>query len=436
MKNLFDIAVKKQKLNPKFLSVAQSPHNEVTRNMMNIMFNKLHDNDGNFIEQIQTTGFDARIFELYLFSYFYHSGFTIDRDYDRPDFMINNSQQKVAIEATTVNPTAGAVKKKSTLELNKEELIHKLENELPIKWGSPLFSKLKKEYWKLDHCKDIPFVIAIQDFQDNESLSFSFSPLVTYLYGSKDIVNISGESLEIIPEKISEHSHESKKIPSNFFNQPNTENISAVLFCNSGTVARFTRIGYQEGLYTKKPIIIRSGTAYNHEPNAVEPVSFSYDLDERINEPWGEGLLVCHNPHAKHPLAKGYFPDAAEIYVYEERVVADIPCFYPYSSQTINIKYNNEDIEIGNEIIPIVKNVVDSIFPERLIMPQFEEKEWFKTKNNKYIGIVIFDKVDNNWSYIICENQKNKYKVKEIEIDYINLKEVKKAIFSKLNSFL
>ncbi|MDE5446246.1 MULTISPECIES: hypothetical protein [Bradyrhizobium] len=34
--------------------------------MMQAVFADFHDADGNFVEQFQTIGFDARIFELYL----------------------------------------------------------------------------------------------------------------------------------------------------------------------------------------------------------------------------------------------------------------------------------------------------------------------------------------------------------------------------------
>ena len=47
------------------------------------------DIDGNFVEQFQTTGFDARIWELYLYCYFNEEKFIINKDYSAPDFYIS-----------------------------------------------------------------------------------------------------------------------------------------------------------------------------------------------------------------------------------------------------------------------------------------------------------------------------------------------------------
>jgi len=49
--------------------------------------------------------------------------------------------------------------------------------------GSPLFSKLQKKYWELEHCRDMPFVVAIEAFHDDESLAMTDSALAGYLFG-------------------------------------------------------------------------------------------------------------------------------------------------------------------------------------------------------------------------------------------------------------
>ena len=61
-----------------------------------------------FVEQFQTSGFDARIFELYLHAYFESSGYVISRTRSNPDFILTRQRATVAVEATTSNPSGGA----------------------------------------------------------------------------------------------------------------------------------------------------------------------------------------------------------------------------------------------------------------------------------------------------------------------------------------
>jgi hypothetical protein len=45
----------------------------------------------------------------------------------------------------------------------------------------------------------------------------------------------------------------------------------------------------------------------------MDAVLFYYDMDDPpLVEPWGQGLVVVHNPKAKIPLPDGFFVDAKE----------------------------------------------------------------------------------------------------------------------------
>ncbi len=59
------------------------------------------DVDGNFVEQFQTSAFDARIWELYLFAVLDEAGYLVDRRYPTPDF-------------TAVGPLRGQLPAKSS----------------------------------------------------------------------------------------------------------------------------------------------------------------------------------------------------------------------------------------------------------------------------------------------------------------------------------
>ncbi len=158
--DLFQPIIDVKKLSSSFDYVRTHPVAEPARIMTNEIFQDFPNPDGNFVEQFQTTGFDARTFELYIFAYLSRSGFQVKRDYDRPDFIVTRNGVSSAIEVTTVNPnqkieygTAPSPQR----ELSEEELQEKLQNELPVRFGSPLFSKLNDKYWELEQCKGIPF---------------------------------------------------------------------------------------------------------------------------------------------------------------------------------------------------------------------------------------------------------------------------------------
>ena len=165
-KTLFVPVVSQEKLNSNFKLLMDHPSYHPARSMLDHIYQGFIDQDGNFLEQFQTTAFDARFFELYLYAYFSKSGFEVDQTFQRPDCIVTRNGLTVAVEATTVNPSGAKHSERNVLpsELSPEDYSHYLDNELPMKFGSPLFSKLNEEYWKLDQCKDKPLVLAIEAF--------------------------------------------------------------------------------------------------------------------------------------------------------------------------------------------------------------------------------------------------------------------------------
>ncbi|MCZ7607040.1 MAG: hypothetical protein M5U25_13410 [Planctomycetota bacterium] len=218
-KTLFAPVVAPEKLHEKFKLVQTYEGSEPARWMLDDVYESFVDADGNFLEQFQSTGFDARFFELYLWAYLSRSGFTIDRNHDRPDFIVSLDGVTCSIEATTVNPSkSGALAGAKPLEeMSHEDLPDYQRHELPIRFGSPLVSKMAKRYWELPHCAGKPFVIAIQDFHEHGSLGFSDYALTSYLYGLTASASWSDSNellLKSIP--VAEHAAYGKTIPSSF----------------------------------------------------------------------------------------------------------------------------------------------------------------------------------------------------------------------------
>jgi hypothetical protein len=297
------------------------------------------DADGNFVEQFQTDGFDARIWELYLFAAFIEMGYSVDRSRSAPDFVCQGTPGAFCLEATTVGATrdhSGGIVPPPPVDTR--DAIHAFRNEyMPIKYGSALTSKLQKRYWEREHVAGKPLVFGIHDFQAPMSMLVSRSSLPLYLYGyDEDWEHDAEGKLHISPRKVATHRWGNKVIPSGFFDLPGAENVSAVLFSNSGTISRFDRMGVLAGFGSPRVRLIREGFALDHDPNATEPKPFRKVVrPPDYVETWVEGLEVYHNPRAVRPLAPAAMPGAAHHRLLPGGLTESVaPEWHPLSSIT------------------------------------------------------------------------------------------------------
>lgn len=340
--NLFAPVVPPEKLHPSFAKLCQSRAFAPARRQIAEIMPHYIDVDGNFVEQFQTTGFDARLWELYLHSYLVEEQLFMEREHDRPDFLVKKYGQSVAIEATIVgrrkDKPVSYFKSDTSLPDDHEEVLRKQEHEIPIRFGSPLFSKLQKRYWDLDHIKGLPLVFAIADFHDDQSMLWTSTALINYLYGVRhDFYFDEHGQLVITAQKIEKHTVGAKEIPSGFFFQPEAENVSAVMFSASGTISKFNRLGRQAGFKAPGVVMVRTGTYHDHDPNAHLPKPFKYIVDETSQETWAEGLSMFHNPRALHPVPEELFPTIAHHHFRDDQIFSTVPEFHPYASITMNM---------------------------------------------------------------------------------------------------
>jgi hypothetical protein len=183
-KDLFKLVVSPEKLHPNFLKITPQPNEEdyhgPTRLALQESFDKLPKPDGNFIKDFQSTGFDSRVWELYLNETFRSVGLEVKQPFDRPEFLLSNGQDEVWVEAVTANASQVFTEDDSAAELWDEQ------DEVAIKLGGPLRDKLKKKYWELQHVSGKPLVLAIADFHDTSpGLRNSSHALERYAYGSQ-----------------------------------------------------------------------------------------------------------------------------------------------------------------------------------------------------------------------------------------------------------
>jgi hypothetical protein len=313
------------------------------RKMISELMCHFTDIDGTFARNFQTQGFDARLWEFYLNAYLMEERLFIEREHASPDFIVRKYGKSVAIEAVTVGRrtayTSRVFGAEPKPEATLKELGEKLRNEVPILFGSPLYSKLRKRYWNLPHVRDIPLVFAIADFHDDQSMLWTSPALMNYLYGlSHDFYYKMGGELAITPHTIVSHESGSKSIPSGYFFQPEAENVSAVLFSASGTISKFSRLGIQAGFGHPDVKVLRMGACHDHDPSASTPKMFAYEVTEKCTETWAEGLSMFHNPNALHPVPQELFPSVAHHRLQNGQIASQMPDFHPYNSFTYHLR--------------------------------------------------------------------------------------------------
>lgn len=291
------------------------------------------DVDGNYAKDFQTTGFNARLWELFLSVFLYEQKFHVVREFSRPDFCAIKFGFPVAIEAVTVNPTVG----EESPSPETPEQAHELrQNYMPIKFGSALYSKLRKRYWELDHVKNVSLVIAIHDFHGSDSMTWSAPAIEDYLYGvraswTKDVEG----TLHITETPIIEHEWKGKRIPSGFFNLPDSEHISAILFSNSATLSKFSRMAKLAEFGNPDVLMFRVGTQHNFDPNATEPTPFKVEVTPATySENWSEGVRIFHNPRALIPIPDDLFENCSQHFFRDGRRICNLPQNHIYASKT------------------------------------------------------------------------------------------------------
>jgi hypothetical protein len=336
--DFFAPLVDEEKLHPHFRKVASGDEFSAAREIISAMMRWHEDVDGNFVEQFQTTGFDARVWELYLFAALTEANLEVTHPKPAPDFLARGLNGEHALEATTINPSLGSEGQPiaTSSRQTDEEREAYVRHYLPIRYAGPLTAKLAKEYWNKLPAVRKPLVFAIQDFHDTMSMTYSRSALATYLYGyTYDVQRDEGGRLIVVPAAIAEHRWSTKVVSSGFFSLPGAENISAVIFNSGGTISKFHRMGVSAGFGADNVVLVRRGRAWDPDPNASDPIPFMHIVSEGYPETWIQGMDVYRNPNALHPLDPDLLPGAAH-----HRLIADgqiettAPAWAPLESLT------------------------------------------------------------------------------------------------------
>ncbi len=332
--------VEDSKLHPLFKKLIHDAGYDPAYQLITEISKEFNDIDGNLAQQFQTTGFNQRLWEILLFEFFKENNFAIKRENANPDFFIVKDGLEIAVEAVTSNPsdndeeTEKLVSKALNFKNPEEQKAASrfLIDQMTIKIGSALYSKLKKKYWEKDHIKGKPLILAIESFHHSHANYFPDYKIVSYLYGfvTSQELDKNGNPL-YKNEFIKEYTHDGKTIPYGFFNLDESKNISAIIFTNTGNIDKFNRMGSQIGYSNKNVILFRAGTYYT--PEKVAYFQYYVGSGEHI-ETWSEGFCIYHNPNAIIPLSKDLFRPNRQMWVTENGFSGYMPEFYPYTSLT------------------------------------------------------------------------------------------------------
>jgi hypothetical protein len=325
-----------EKLHPHFRVLFEEPSRAPARAVFKEIGPWLTPSDPHFVSEFQFNQFDQRLWEVYLWSALREMGFDITQP-EAPDFLCRAPGLEFTVEATTVTASTSGALADHPDPKTPDEMRAFLADYMPMKFGSSLTSKLNKKnaagesYWERGTTAGAPFILAIADFhksggpndREGGSMPYTQSAIWPYLYGNRMDWDLLDGTLVIRAIPVEKFTYNGKVVPAGFFDLPGAENVSAVLFSNAGTLAKFDRMGIAAGFDAPGYRYFRSGLRLDPDPNAVHGRPFVEEVaPDSYSEGWADELQLFHNPRAKHPLRRSDFMGITQHFVEDGQHVA------------------------------------------------------------------------------------------------------------------
>jgi len=335
------------KLHPYFKELVESPGRQPARSIIREIGPWLDPQDPHLIKEFQQHQFDQRLWELYLWAAFRELGMKVEHR-EAPDFVCQSIHQEFSVEATTVAPSTMGPLASHPNPKTRKEMEEFLNNYMPLKYGSSLKTKLEKKnadgqrYWEREDTRGKPFLLAIADFhkaateEEMGSMTYTQSSIWQYLYGTRVDWSVMEGRLVLTPTKVTSHAYNGKTAPSGFFDLAEAVNVSAVLFSNAGTIAKFDRMGVLAGFGAVDHKYFRFGMHPDPDPNSPVGIPFSLEVtaEDEYEELWSDELQVFHNPNAKYPLDRRVFGGIAQHWFEDGDLRSIVPPHHVLSSFT------------------------------------------------------------------------------------------------------
>lgn len=294
------------------------PSHHIAAWMLNQIYLAIPNPDVNWAGDCQTCNTHTRLWEAQLLACFREQGLFITQPYPSPDFKIENRLGKEAwIEAVTANPSAPYNHVGSEPSKPPEDVKERLLGSAAVRFAKTLGNKLQRRYDQYPHVENKPFVIALADFHAPSSMIWSREALISYLYGMfPEVLKVEGRGIASAASV--SHLLGPTGFQAGLFRKNEHSWLSAVIFSNACSIAKFNRVGVSAGAIAKGLRYVRIGEFFDRTPGAIVGVPFCLDItsaDYRAlwpqgYEPWSAELEVFHNPYARHPLPRELVPEA------------------------------------------------------------------------------------------------------------------------------
>jgi len=312
--------------------------------------------DQNWALDCQTGNFHTRLWEAYLLACFREQGCLVRQDVPSPDFLIErNGGINAWIEAVTANDVPYDHVSRThdhVLEAPSEDIERQI-GAAAVRYAKTIRSKLQKGYEAMNHVSGKPFAIAIADFHAHGSMTWTREALMAYLYGIYVVVEGEGKERAGVLKTVSELLG-TERIPAGLFCDQKNANLSAIVFSNAATIAKFNRMGFLAGVRPPGLRMIRFGTIFDRRPGIFDPIPFNLDVASDdyaalwpgVGETWSLELEVFHNPIASNPFPYDLLPECTH---WIEQA-GEIGCIARYehsilSSRTLVVGGNDEEFE-------------------------------------------------------------------------------------------
>ncbi len=325
-----------------------TPSHHAAAWMLNQLYLALPRPDANWVSDCQTENFHTRLWEAQLCACFREQGLLVTQPHPSPDFLIQNGRGGGAwVEAVTANPQERYNHVNSVPSEPPQDRKERLLGSAALRFAKTLGNKITKNYHDLPHVADQPFILALADFHAPASMIWSREALVSYLYGIYPFVE-EVDGCDVASAQSITHLLGDSKFPAGLFcNQKHCE-LSAIIFTNACTIAKFNRVTVSAGAQTKGLRYVRFGEFYDDRPNALKSIPFCLDITSpeyralwpQGYEPWCAELEVFHNPFAKHPVSRELLPEATHWFKQDGEIM--FSSFYETSISRSRTDIQNE----------------------------------------------------------------------------------------------
>ncbi|BCD97710.1 hypothetical protein [Marinagarivorans cellulosilyticus] len=333
------------------------PTHHVAAWMLNQLYLSLPNPDANWVSDCQTENFHTRLWEAQLLASFREQGLMVSQSYPSPDFFIENRHGgEVWVEAVTANPQKRYNHVNSTPIDPPKDRKERLLGSAAERFAKTIGNKLKRNYHEQEHVNGKPFLIALADFHAPSSMTWSREALICYLYGAYPVVKTEAGVQFACAEFVKNLLGESA-FPAGLFADNRHSELSAILFTNACSIAKFNRVGVSAGALTKSLKYTRIGEFFDRRPNALKGIPFCLDVTSQEYrtlwplgyEPWCAELEVFHNPYAKYPVKRELLPETTHWFEKNGEIVCS--SFYEMAilcSKTIIQDESEPTLEIGD----------------------------------------------------------------------------------------